>query len=93
MVRVSFNSLGYRMDRAPAYPAHVNAEPSVVYPATYFDKIRDGLEYLDQAAADEAVTKERLIEEVRSRLAFLLRKLLAAPTSTGFSVFRDPVRT
>jgi len=79
------------MDRAGAYPAHVTPESGVVYPATYFDKIRDGMEYLDQAAVDEAVTKERLIEEVRARLAFLLRKLLAAPTSTGFSVFRDPV--
>ena len=81
------------MDRAPAYPAHVNSESNVVYPDTYFDKIRDGMEYLDQAAADEAVTKERVIKEVQARLAFLLRKLLAAPTSTGFSVFRDPVRT
>ena len=79
------------MDRAGAYPAHVTPESGVVYPATYFDKIRDGMEYLDQAAVDGAVTKERLIEEVRARLAFLLRKLLAAPTSTGFSVFRDPV--
>ena len=80
------------MDRAGAYPAHVTTESSVVYPSTYFDKIRDGLEYLDQAAVDEAVTKERVIKEVQARLAFLLRKLLAAPTSTGFSVFRDPVR-
>jgi hypothetical protein len=62
-----------------------------VYPRTYFDAIREGLADLDRAAADDAVTKEQAIEKARMGLCLLLRKLVAAPTSTGFSMFRDPL--
>jgi hypothetical protein len=36
------------------------------------------------------VTKQDAIDGVEMRLSFMLKKLLAAPTATSYSVFRPP---
>jgi hypothetical protein len=61
-----------------------------VYPRTYFDALREAIQFVAEARGDESVTKDAVLDSLNARLCFLLQKLLAAPTSTGFSVFRAP---
>jgi hypothetical protein len=60
----------------------------VAYPQTYFDALRAALKEIEAFREDESVSKEAALKGATSWLCFLLKKMLAAPTSTGFSVFR-----
>lgn len=58
------------------------------YPRTYFDALCEALRFVEEARGDEAVSKADALDSVENRLSFLLTKLLAAPSATGFCVFR-----
>jgi len=63
-------------------------EVQAPYPRNYFDALCEALRFVDEARADEGRTKADVLDSVENRLSFLLTKLLAAPTSTSFCVFR-----
>ena len=60
----------------------------VAYPRTYFDALREAIQYVEDVRLDDDVSKVDALDKMSARLCFLLQKMLAAPTSTGFSVFR-----
>lgn len=62
----------------------------ISYPKTFFDALREAAEFAESARHNEAVTKQDAIDGVEMRLSFMLKKLLAAPTATSYSVFRPP---
>ena len=62
----------------------------ISYPKTFFDALRDATDFTESARHNEAVTKQDAIDGVEMRLSFMLKKLLAAPTATSYSVFRPP---
>jgi hypothetical protein len=61
----------------------------VVYPRTYFEALRAALRDVEAFREDDSISKEAALKSAHSWLCFLLRKMVAAPTSTGFSVFRS----
>ena len=63
-------------------------EVQAPYPRNYFDALCEALRFVEEARADEGRTKADALDSVEIRLSFLLTKLLAAPTTTGFCVFR-----
>ena len=63
-------------------------EVQAPYPRTYFDALCEALRFVEEARADEARTKADTLDSIEIRLSLLLTKLLAAPTTTGFCVFR-----
>jgi hypothetical protein len=67
-------------------------EVQAPYPRNYFDALCEALRFVDEARADEGRTKADVLDSVENRLSFLLTKLLAAPLTTSYCVFRhdDP---
>lgn len=58
------------------------------YPKTYFDTVRDIVQYLQESRANSEMSKDDAIDGMESRVSFLMTKMLAAPTATSFCVFR-----
>jgi hypothetical protein len=61
---------------------------SVVYPKSFFDAIRDSIEYIEECRRTDSVSKTDMIDGMENRLSFMLTKVLATPTATSYSVFR-----
>ncbi len=59
------------------------------YPRNYFDALCETMEFLRAARADESLDKGDVLDSLENRVSFLLTKLLAAPTTTGFSLFHS----
>jgi hypothetical protein len=59
-----------------------------VCPPNYFDVLRGALSDIDEAEGNDGMSKADAMKRVRSRLCFLLQKLLATPVSTGYTIFR-----
>ena len=57
------------------------------YPRNYFDALCETMDFLRAARADEALSKADVLDSLENRVSFLLTKLLATPTTTGFSLF------
>lgn len=60
----------------------------VWYPKTFFDALRDGVDFVEECRRSDAVSKEDALDGMERRLSFMLTKMLAAPTATSYSVFR-----
>jgi hypothetical protein len=61
---------------------------SVSYPKTFFDALRDGIEYVEDCRRNDSVSKTDALDGMENRLSFMLTKVLATPTATSYSVFR-----
>jgi hypothetical protein len=59
-----------------------------LYPKTFFDALCEATTYVESARNDDAITKADALDGVEMRLSFMLKKVLAAPTATSYSVFR-----
>jgi hypothetical protein len=60
----------------------------IQYPKTFFDALQESIQFVEESRLNEGMSKADVLDSVEKRLSFLMAKLLAAPTSTSFSVFR-----
>ncbi len=61
---------------------------TVAYPKTFFESLRDSMEYLEDSRRNDAMSKEDVLDGMEKRLCFMLSKMLATPSATSYSVFR-----
>ena len=61
---------------------------AAVSPKTLFEILDDALESLDGYRRSPDVTKEQVLDSMETRLSIALRKALATPMSTSYSLFR-----
>ena len=57
------------------------------YPKTFLDSIMDTIQFIEKCREDEHIKKEDVLDSMENRLSFMLRKMVACPTSTSFSMF------
>ena len=60
----------------------------VQYPKTFFDALQESIRFVEESRLNEGMSKADVLDSVEKRLSFMMAKLLAAPTSTSFCVFR-----
>jgi hypothetical protein len=77
-----FHSLWWRAQNSIFFPM------DTLYPKTFFDALCEATTYVESARNDDAITKADALDGVEMRLSFMLKKVLAAPTATSYSVFR-----
>jgi len=58
------------------------------YPKTFLDAIMETIQYVERCRHDDAIKKGDVLDSMENRLSFMLRKMVAHPTSTSFSIFR-----
>lgn len=61
------------------------------YPKTFLEALTDSIQYVEKCRTDSYVKKEDVLDSMENRLCFMLRKMVAAPTSTSFSFFLAPI--
>lgn len=66
---------------------------SSAYPRNYFDALCETMEFLRAARGDAGLGKDDVLDSLENRVSFLLTKLVATPTATGFSLFHARERT
>jgi hypothetical protein len=59
------------------------------YPKTFLDAIMESIQFIERCRDNDSFTKRDVLESMENRLSFMLRKMVACPTSTSFSVFRS----
>jgi len=62
----------------------------ILYPKTFFDALRDATDFTESARHNDAMAKGDILDGVEMRLSFMMKKVLAAPTATSYSIFRPP---
>ena len=60
----------------------------VQYPKTFFDALQESIKFVEDSRANDAMSKTDVLDSVEKRLSFIMAKLLGAPTSTSFCMFR-----
>jgi hypothetical protein len=60
----------------------------VQYPKTFFDALQESIKYVEESRLNEATSKTDVLDSIENRLSFIMAKLLGAPTSTSFCMFR-----
>ena len=64
------------------------------YPPNFLEMLLEASNFLEGAAANEAITKEELCKSMEMRLSLLIGKAIASPTGGSFRVFnRDTTKT
>ena len=61
---------------------------AAISPKSLFDILDDAITALDEYRRDPHVTKADVLDSMDTRLSIALRKMLATPTCTGYSMFR-----
>ena len=58
-------------------------------PKTLVQILTESLRAVDEFRRDPCMTKEDVLDSLESRLCIALRKMIAAPTATSYSMFLD----
>jgi len=58
------------------------------YPKTFLEAIMETIQYVERCRENDAIQKKDVLDSMENRLSFMLRKMVAHPTSTSFCVFR-----
>lgn len=59
------------------------------YPVTFFNAIQDSIAFIERCRSDDAIGKADALDGMETRTSIILKKMLAAPTATSYSFFRD----
>ncbi len=59
------------------------------YPKTFLEAIMETMQYVERCRDNDGIKKNDVLDSMENRLSFMLRKMVAQPTSTSFCVFRN----
>jgi hypothetical protein len=60
----------------------------IEYPGTFWKAIEDMADAVEDAKNQESITKQELIAELELLLVHCMKKMVATPTCTSYSIFR-----
>ena len=81
------NSPGPRLSATRCTRARMPPDPC--YGPTFLDMMRSCLEAIESFRAQDDVTKADVLDSMENRVALMMRKMVATPTTTSYCIFRE----